>query len=161
MSLAELSIKRPIFISCIIFMMLVVGTAAIYKLPVDLFPDVNFPIITVTTVYPGAGPSEIETLITKPVEDEVSTISGLKRLTSTSQEGFSQVIAEFTLETDIKFAEQQVRDKVALVKTKIPKETEEPVIRQLQCKLDRRSGRLMKVTWRARHPDQPPVPPSS
>lgn len=131
MSLAELSIKRPIFISCIIFMMLVVGTTAIYKMPVDLFPDVNFPIITVTTVYPGAGPSEIETLITKPVEDEVSTISGLKRLTSTSQEGFSQVIAEFTLETDIKFAEQQVRDKVALVKTKIPQETEEPVIRRI------------------------------
>jgi hydrophobic/amphiphilic exporter-1 (mainly G- bacteria), HAE1 family len=130
-SLAELSIKRPIFISCIIFMMLVIGLTAIFKLPVDLFPDVNFPIITVTTTYPGAGPTEIETLITKPVEDEVSTISGLKRLTSTSQEGFSQVIAEFTLETDIKFAEQQVRDKVALVKTKIPQETEEPVIRRI------------------------------
>ena len=131
MSLADLSIRRPIFIVCITAMMIVVGIASIFKLPVDLFPDVNFPIITVTTSYPGAGPTEIETLISQPFEDELSTISGIKRITSTSQEGFSQVVAEFTLDTDIKFAEQQVRDKVASAKTKIPSETEEPVIRRI------------------------------
>lgn len=131
MSLAELSIRRPIFVTCIVALMIVVGFASILKLPVDLFPDVNFPIITVTTFYPGAGPSEIETQITKPMEDELSTISGIKRVTSSSQEGFSQVVAEFTLETDIKFAEQQVRDKVASVKVKIPDQTEEPVIRRI------------------------------
>src|SRR5439155_21300768 len=81
MNLSDLSIRRPIFITCVVLVMLVVGVAAMQKLGVDLFPDVNFPIVTVTIPYPGAGPSEIETLVSKPVEDEVSTISGIKRVT--------------------------------------------------------------------------------
>ncbi len=131
MNLADLSIKRPIFITCIVILLLVVGYMSLKSLPVDLFPDVNFPIVTVTTVYPGAGPSEIETLVTKPVEDELSTISGMKRLTSKSFEGVSQVVAEFRLETDIKYAEQQIRDRVSVAKTKMPREAKEPVIRRI------------------------------
>jgi HAE1 family hydrophobic/amphiphilic exporter-1 len=131
MSLAELSIKRPIFVTCIVLVMLVVGWASFKTLSVDLFPDVNFPTITVTTRYTGAGPAEIETLITKPMEDEISTISGLKRLTSKSLEGVSQVTAEFRLETDVKYAEQQVRDKVNTAKANIPKEAKEPTIQRL------------------------------
>ncbi|MEL4419850.1 efflux RND transporter permease subunit, partial [Shewanella algae] len=69
---------------------------------VDLFPNVTFPVVVVSTPYPGASPSEVETLISKPIEDEVSTISGIKRLSSNNLEGMSQVIAEFTLETDVK-----------------------------------------------------------
>ena len=65
MALADLSIKRPTFITCIVFLMLAVGGFAITKLGVDLFPDVNFPIIFVSTPYQGAGPSEIETLVSK------------------------------------------------------------------------------------------------
>ena len=76
MSLAELSIKRPWFITCLVVVMLAVGAVSLQSLPVDLFPDVIFPIVTVTTSYPGAGPSEIETLISKPLEDEISTVSG-------------------------------------------------------------------------------------
>lgn len=131
MNLADLSIKRPIFITCLVILLLVVGYISLKSLPVDLFPDVNFPIVTVSTVYPGAGPAEIETLVTKPVEDELSTISGMKRLTSKSFEGMSQVIAEFRLETDIKYAEQQVRDRVSVAKTKMPVDAKEPVIRRI------------------------------
>jgi HAE1 family hydrophobic/amphiphilic exporter-1 len=131
MNLAELSIKRPIFITCLIFLMLAVGSFSMGKLGVDLFPDVNFPVIFVNTTYQGAGPAEIETLVSKPLEDELSTISGIKRLTSVSQEGVSQVIAEFTLETDIKFAEQQIRDRVGGAKRLLPKDIDEPVIRRL------------------------------
>jgi HAE1 family hydrophobic/amphiphilic exporter-1 len=131
MSLAELSIKRPIFVTCIVLSMLVIGWASFKSLSVDLFPDVNFPVITVTTRYPGAGPAEIETLISKPMEDEISTISGLKRLTSKSLEGVSQVTAEFHLETDVKYAEQEVRDKVSTAKPNIPKEAKEPTIQRL------------------------------
>ncbi len=131
MTLADLSIKRPTFISCIIFLMLAVGMLSITKLGVDLFPEVNFPIVFVSTGYPGAGPSEIETLVSKPIEDELSTLQGVKRLSSISLEGTSQVIAEFTLETDIKFAEQQVRDRVGAVKFLLPKDVKEPVIRRL------------------------------
>ncbi len=131
MTLADLSVKRPTFISCIVLLMLAVGAFSITKLGVDLFPEVNFPVIFVSTPYQGAGPSEIETLVSKPIEDELSTLQGIKRLTSVSQEGVSQVIAEFTLETDIKFAEQQVRDRVGSVKYLLPKDVKEPVIRRL------------------------------
>ncbi len=131
MTLAHLSIKRPIFISCLVIIMLVVGFFSMQSLPVDLFPDVNFPFVTVTTIYPGAGPTEIETLISKPIEDELITISGIKRVQSTNVEGASRVFAVFTLETDIKYAEQQVRDRVAQAKSKIPEDAKEPVIRRI------------------------------
>ncbi len=131
MALADLSVKRPTFITCIVLLMLAVGAFSITKLGVDLFPDVTFPIVFVSTPYQGAGPSEIETLVSKPIEDELSTLPGIKRLSSVSQEGVSQVIAEFTLETDVKFAEQQVRDRVGGVKHNLPKDIDEPVIRRL------------------------------
>ncbi len=131
MTLAELSIKRPTFITCLIALMLAVGAYSIKKLGVDLFPDVTFPIVFVSTPYQGAGPAEIETLISKPLEDELSTIQGVKRLSSISQEGVSTMIAEFTLETDVKFAEQQIRDRVSGAKPKLPRDVIEPTIRRL------------------------------
>ncbi len=132
MNLANLSINRPTFITCIIILMLSVGLISINKLGVDLFPDVTFPVVTVMTVYPGAAPNEVETLVSKPLEDEISTISGIKRLSSINQEGVSQVIAEFTLATDIKVAEQQVRDRVSAAKSKFPDDIrDEPIIRRI------------------------------
>lgn len=131
MTLADLSIKRPTFIACVVLLMLSVGYYAMQSLGVDLFPDVTFPVVFVSTPYQGAGPAEIETLVTKPIEDELSTLPGIKRLTSVSQEGVSSVIAEFTLETDIKFAEQEVRDRVGSAKRTLPKEIDEPIIRRL------------------------------
>jgi HAE1 family hydrophobic/amphiphilic exporter-1 len=131
MSLAETSIKRPIFISSIIVMIIVVGLLSMSRLPVDLFPNVTFPVVTVTTAYPGSGPSEVETLVSKPLEEELSTLSGIKRLSSISQEGVSTVIAEFTLETDVKYAEQQVRDRAGATKRKLPLDILEPVIRRI------------------------------
>ena len=131
MSLADVSIKRPTFITCVIVVMLAVGWLAMKRLGVDLFPDVTFPVVTVTTPYPGAGPAEIESLVTKPIEDELSTLSGIKRLTSVNFEGISRVIAEFTLETDVKYAEQQIRDRVSATKRKLPLDTKEPIIRRI------------------------------
>jgi hydrophobic/amphiphilic exporter-1 (mainly G- bacteria), HAE1 family len=131
MSLADLSIKRPTFITCLILLMLAVGLLCMQRLGVDLFPDVTFPVVTVTTSYPGAGPAEIETLVTKPLEDEISTLSGIKRVTSGSSEGYSQVVAEFSLETDVKYAEQQIRDRVGSAKRKLPIDIKEPVIRRI------------------------------
>ena len=121
MNLADISIRRPIFITCVVILMLAVGILGMKKLGVDLFPDVTFPVVTVQTIYRGAGPQEIETLISKPLEDEISTLGGLKRLTSVNQEGISQVIAEFTMETDVKYAEQEVRDRVGSAKRNLPR----------------------------------------
>ena len=131
MNLADISIKRPTFITCIIILMLAVGWLSMKSLGVDLFPDVTFPIVTVTTPYRGAGPSEVETLVSKPLEDEIATLSGIKRLSSINREGVSVVIAEFNLETDIKYAEQQVRDRAGSAKRKLPTGIDEPIIRRI------------------------------
>ncbi len=131
MNLSDLSISRPTFITCIIFAMLAVGFLSMKKMGVDLFPDVTFPVVTVYTSYPGAGPEEIETLVSKPVENEMSTLSGVKRIRSINREGISQVVVEFTLETDIKYAEQQVRDRVGSAKSSLPRDIKEPVIRRI------------------------------
>jgi HAE1 family hydrophobic/amphiphilic exporter-1 len=128
MSLADLSIKRPVFISCVFFLMLVVGALSFGKLGVDLFPNVTFPVIGITTTYPGAGPLEIETLVSKPIEDSLSGLSGIKSLKSINKESISQVIIEFTLETDLQYAEQQVRDRLTSVRSKLPEDAEDFII---------------------------------
>lgn len=131
MNLADLSIKRPVFITSIVTIMIAVGWLSMNRMGVDLFPDITFPFVTVTTIYPGAGPNEIETLISKTLEDELSSLNGVKRLSSISQEGVSRVFAEFLMETDVKYAEQQIRDRVGAAKRKLPKDIQEPIIRRI------------------------------
>jgi HAE1 family hydrophobic/amphiphilic exporter-1 len=129
--MADFSIRRPVFITCIFILILAVGGLSLKMLAVDLFPDVTFPIVTVTTAYPGSGPGEVENLVSKKIEEELSSISGIKALRSVSREGVSVVIAEFNLKIDIKYAEQQVRDRTAAVRNKLPDDIEEPVIRRV------------------------------
>lgn len=130
-SFAQLSINRPIFITCIVLITMITGYLSLRSLPVDLFPDVTFPVVTVTTPYPGAGPRETEMLISKIFEEEFATISGVKTIRSINQEGVSIVIAEFNFSTDIKYAEQQVRDKVSSARADLPDDVLEPVIRRV------------------------------
>lgn len=132
MNIARLSIQRPVFITCLVVAMLAVGYLSFRRLGVDLFPNITFPVVTVYTSYPGAGPQEIETLVSKVIEEQVSSTPGIKWVRSISREGLSIVIAEFTLETDVKYAEQQVKDKVSLAKRKLPQEIEEPIIRRIE-----------------------------
>lgn len=131
MNLPQLSINRPVFITCLLLLIMVLGIFGFTKLPVDLFPDVTFPVVTVTTPYPGAGPSEVELLVSKQLEEQIGTISGVKTVRSINREGVSIVVAEFTLETDVKYAEQQVRDRVSSAKAKLPDDIREPTIRRI------------------------------
>lgn len=131
MKISEISVKRPIFMSCVLVGLMVVGVFSFTKLPVDLFPEINIPVVTVTVPYPGSGPNEIETLVSKPLEEELSGISGVKNLRSVNAEGVANVIAEFTLETDIKYAEQQVRDRVSSARQRLPKDIQEPSVRRI------------------------------
>lgn len=131
MNISKLSITRPVFMTCVLLMVIVLGLFSFKKLPTDLFPDVTFPIVSVTTPYLGAGPKEIETLVSKPLEEELGTLSGIKTIRSVNREGMSIVIVEFTLETDVKYAEQQVRDKVSSAKVKLPSDVEESTIRRM------------------------------
>ncbi|MEK7766875.1 MAG: efflux RND transporter permease subunit [bacterium] len=130
MSLASLSIRRPTFIAALVAVMLVVGVVCWRALPVDQFPDITFPVISVTVPYRGAGPEELETLVAKPLEEELASISGLRHVSSINQDNMAIVLAEFSLGADIKYAEQQVRDRLALARPKFPKEVDEPMVRR-------------------------------
>ncbi len=131
MNLADLSIKRPVFITALLTALMSVGLLSLRNMPVDLFPDLTLPIVAVTTIYPGAGPEEVETLVSKVIEDQLSTVTGIKTLRSENTEGVSTVIAEFTSETDLNYAEQQVRDKVSMIRRQLPSDIEEPIIQRI------------------------------
>ncbi|MEI7904643.1 MAG: efflux RND transporter permease subunit [Candidatus Firestonebacteria bacterium] len=130
MGIAEVSIKRPVFIYCVFIVMIIIGVLSFMQIPVDLFPDVKMPFIMTTVIYPGAGPEEMETLVVKPLEEQFRTISGAKNVTSFCNESFSTTFVEFTLETPHQEAEQQIRTKVSLARSKMPKEIDEPVIQR-------------------------------
>jgi HAE1 family hydrophobic/amphiphilic exporter-1 len=128
MSLPKLSVERPIFISSLVLLMLFTGLVAFKKLPVSLFPETTVPFVSVSTLYPGAGPKEIETAISNHLEDEFSTLEGVKKINATSQDSLSIVWIEFKSGTNLDAAEQRVRDKVALARAKFPKDAESPLI---------------------------------
>ncbi|MBP7735747.1 MAG: efflux RND transporter permease subunit [Spirochaetes bacterium] len=128
MNIARLAIKRPILITSIVFVLIFVGLLSMNRLGVDMYPDVEFPYVVVQTVYVGSSPEEIENLISKPIEDQVSSISGLKHLQSRNMDSVSLVIAEFNLDVDPKYAEQQVKDKVDQIRKDLPEDIEEPLV---------------------------------
>ena len=131
MSPASLSIKRPFFISCLVILMMILGYGALKRMPIDLFPDVSFPTIVIETEYPGSSADAIESQVSKIIEDELSSISGVKKISSKSREGFSTITVEFQLSADLKYAEQQVRAKVDNVRKDLPVDIELPVIRSV------------------------------
>jgi HAE1 family hydrophobic/amphiphilic exporter-1 len=130
-SLADLAIKRPVFVTSIVIILVAVGFLSLTKMSVDLFPNVTFPVVMVQTTWNGSGPEEVETLVSRPLEDQISTVAGIKTLSSTNTEGVSIVVAEFNLGTDIKDAEQQVRARVSSTKRILPTDIDEPVIRRI------------------------------
>ncbi len=131
MSLAETSIKRPVFIVCLVILMLILGFASLKKMPVDLFPDITIPVVFVQVAYPGASPVDVEKLISKPIEDELGSLSGLNRISSNNLESLALIILEFRLGTDIKDAEQQIRNRIGNIRRNLPTDSREPVIRRL------------------------------
>ncbi len=128
MNVAKLAIERPVFVVMIIVSLITLGIIGYRNMGVDLLPDVEYPTITVIIVYQGASAEEMENLITKPVEDALGTLSGLDSIISTSKENVAYITAKFGLGTDIKYAEMKIKEKVDLVKTKLPDGIEEPKI---------------------------------
>src|SRR5258705_6979801 len=126
--LAEICIKRPVFATMLILALMVLGVDAYRKLGVDLFPKVEFPIVTVSTQLRGASPEEVETQVTKRIEEAVNTISGIDDLRSNSFEGISLVTVQFVLDKDAEVAAQEVRDKVSQIVSQLPKDATQPVI---------------------------------
>jgi HAE1 family hydrophobic/amphiphilic exporter-1 len=124
MFLARLAVRKPVLTTMVVLTFVVMGFFSWQRLVIDLFPDVDFPFVTITTVYPGAGPGEVETQITKKIEDEVSTISDVKSMESISRENLSLVFMEFELGVDADIAAIEVKDKVDAIQMELPEDSE-------------------------------------
>ncbi|MEZ4448907.1 MAG: efflux RND transporter permease subunit [Nannocystaceae bacterium] len=131
MKLAEVSIKRSVFAAMMIIALMVFGFFSLPRIGVELFPNVDFPIVTTTVVYPGADPTTMETKVADPIEEALQSVGGVKRMTSRNLEGVTQVILEFQLEIDGNQALQDVRDKVSAIERNLPKGIDPPVIQKL------------------------------
>ncbi len=130
MKLADVSIQRPVFATMMIFALIVLGLFSYLKLNVDLFPNIDIPYVIITTVLPGAGPEQIESDVTKKIEDAVNPIEGVDWMQSYSREGVSIVVTAFKLEIDGKVAAQDVREKLSAIRADLPEEIEDPVIQR-------------------------------
>ncbi len=129
--LAEICVRRPVFATMLILALVVLGLASYRNLGVDLFPKIEFPTVTITTTLRGAAPEEVETQVSKRIEEAVNTISGIDELRSISSEGLSQVIIQFLLEKDPDVGAQEVRDKVSAVMRDLPRDVDPPVIEKI------------------------------
>lgn len=128
MGLPHFCIKRPVTTVMVMVFVLLFGLISLFGLPQELFPPITYPQLTIVTVYANAAPEEIETLITKIVEEAVGTVGGLRRVKSISKEGVSLVMAEFGWNENMDFAALKVREKIDLIKERLPRESGEPLV---------------------------------
>ena len=128
MSLPRLAVRRPVTMSMISAVIILLGAIALVRLPVDLMPDVTFPSLTVRVSYPDVGPLEIEELITRPIEQTVAAVAGLEQINSTSSEGRSQVRLNFAWGTDLNEAADDLRSRIDRMRGRLPEDAQPPVI---------------------------------
>jgi HAE1 family hydrophobic/amphiphilic exporter-1 len=129
-SVSDVAIRRPVFTAMMSVALIVLGLLGLDRLGTDLYPDVTFPFVTVTTVYPGASPQDIEESVTRPIEDAVAGISGVDRVFSWSREDVSLVFVRFKLSVALNEGVQSVRDKVGIAVGQLPTGAKPPVISQ-------------------------------
>jgi CzcA family heavy metal efflux pump len=128
MKLAQISVNRPVTTLMIFIAMVVLGLVSMSMLGLDLMPELEIPSVSVITAYEGAGPEEVETLITEPMEDTLSTISGVDEVISVSKEGISTVTLRFEWGEKIDESINDVRERIDLIKERLPEEAENPII---------------------------------
>ncbi len=131
MLLSDVSIKRPIFAAVMMLALVTLGVFSYRRLAVDMFPDVEIPVVSVVTKFPGASPETVEREVTKRIEEAVNPIAGVKRVVSTSRESVSSVVVQFHLEVSINDAAQETRAKVDAIRGELPDGIEEPIIQKL------------------------------
>ncbi|MCU4637392.1 MULTISPECIES: efflux RND transporter permease subunit [Acinetobacter] len=139
----RISVKYPVFTIMMMLSLMVLGLASWKRMTVEEFPNVDFPFVVVTTQYAGASPEAVESDITKKLEDQINTISGIKQITSRSSEGFSMIVAEFNLDTSSALAAQDVRDKIAPVTAQFRDEIDTPIVQRY----DPSSSPIMSVVF--------------
>lgn len=120
MKLPALSVNRPVTVTICVFVAILLGLVSLNRLAIDLLPEFNFPIAAVATSYEGAGPQEVESLVSRPIEEVMTTASGVTSVSSISARGSSVVLVEFSWGTDMDFATLEMREKVDMIKPLLP-----------------------------------------
>ncbi|TRZ87266.1 efflux RND transporter permease subunit [bacterium] len=128
MKLPEFSVNKRVTTTMVAMIMVVVGLISLSKLGLDFFPDIDFPTVSIITTYSGASSEDIETTITKPLEQIVSSVSRIKKVTSQTSEGVSAISAEFEWGTNLDFAAQDLRDQIGIYKNYLPPDASEPLV---------------------------------
>ncbi|MFQ6042620.1 MAG: efflux RND transporter permease subunit, partial [Candidatus Poribacteria bacterium] len=128
MKIVDLSVDRPVAILMVIFVIMFLGGIALYFLPLEMLPDITYPVLTVVTRYPNVAPEDIENLVTKPIEEVVSTVNRVKNVTSFSSEGTSSITVEFEWGTNLDFAAQDIRDSIDMISQWLPEDIERPLV---------------------------------
>jgi HAE1 family hydrophobic/amphiphilic exporter-1 len=129
MFLSDVSIKRPVFATMMMVLLIVLGVVSYRRLAIDEYPDITYPVVIVSTTYPGASPESMMRDISKPIEEALNTVQGIKEITSTSQEGSATVRLMFNLGVDIGTALQDVQAKIARIRRQLPPNIDDPIIR--------------------------------
>ena len=129
--LSTFSINNRISVLLLIFLVAMMGIVSYITIPKESFPNINIPNIFVITVYPGVSPEDMESLITRKLEDELGNITEVKTMTSTTREGYSSINLEFDTDIEIEDALQKVREKVDLAKPELPEDAEDPIVQEV------------------------------
>ncbi len=133
MILSDVSIKRPVFATVMSLMLVLLGVISYQRLSVREYPNIDAPVVSVRTVYPGASAEIVESQVTKPLEDALSGIEGIRTLKSVNREEVSQITIEFTLERDTDASANDVRDRVARTRGRLPEDVKEPVVAKIEA----------------------------
>jgi HAE1 family hydrophobic/amphiphilic exporter-1 len=128
MFISDFAIRRPVITIVTMLALVVFGIFALVNLDTDEFPDVQPPIVAVAVVYPGASPENVEREIVEPMEESISGISGVNKITSSALDGFANLIVEFDYEKNLQEATQQIRDEISAIRNDLPPEMEEPIL---------------------------------
>nr|PZN18104.1 MAG: hypothetical protein DIU78_23375 [Pseudomonadota bacterium] len=128
MWISDFSITRPVVTTVVMLALVVFGAIALFVLDTDEFPEIDPPVIALSVPYPGAAPETVERELVEPLEDAITSISGVDRITSTSLDGFALLIIEFVFEKDLQEASQDIRDRISEVRADLPLEIEEPIL---------------------------------
>jgi HAE1 family hydrophobic/amphiphilic exporter-1 len=128
MIISDFAIKRPLITVVVMVALVIFGTFALFKLKTDEFPDVSPPWLTVGIIYPGASPEVVESEVLKPVEEQIGSIAGVKRIMGKAYDGYSMLMIEFLYEKDLNVASQEVRDAISAIRADLPVEIKEPIV---------------------------------
>ena len=146
MFLSDVSIKRPVFATMLMVALVVLGLVSYQRLAIDEYPDVTYPVISVSTSYPGASPDVMMRQVSKPMEEALNTVQGIKEINSSSSQGSSNVRVTFNLGVEIGVAQQDVQAKVARIRRSLPPNIEEPIIQHF----DPNDAPIMSIAMQSR-----------